>query len=70
MKKIFITLFLVLSSTFSIADDNHGHKHKMVEANAPYPTLDVELIKVPKDGYNLIILTTRFKFAPENLEPA
>ena len=70
MKKIFITLFLVLSSTFSIADDDHGHKHKMVEANAPYPTLDVELIKDTKDGYNLIIQTTNFKFAPENVNQA
>ena len=62
MKKLFITLLFVLSSTFSFADDDH--KHNMVEANAPYPTLDVELIKDAKDGYNLIIQTTNFKFAP------
>mgnify|MGYP005989764539 FL=1 len=70
MKKLFITLLFVLSSTFSIADDDHEHKHNMVEANAPYPTLDVELIKDTKDGYNLIIQTTNFKFAPENVNQA
>ena len=41
MKKLFITLLFVLSSTFSFADDDHEHKHNMVEANAPHPTLDV-----------------------------
>jgi hypothetical protein len=70
MKKLFITLLFVLSSTFSFADDDHEHKHNMVEANAPYPTLDVELIKDTKDGYNLIIQTTNFKFAPENVNQA
>jgi len=70
MKKLFITLLFVLSSTFSFADDDHEHKHNMVEANAPYPNLDVELIKDTKDGYNLIIQTTNFKFAPENVNQA
>src|SRR5210317_2639752 len=70
MKKLFITLLFVLSSTFLIADDDHEHKHNMVEANAPYPTLDVELIKDTKDGYNLIIETANFKFAPENVNLA
>ena len=70
MKKLFITLLFVLSSTFSFADDDHEHKHNMVEANAPYPTLDVELIKDTKDGYNLIIQTTNFKFAPESVNQA
>ena len=68
MHRLFITLLFVLSSTLSFADDDH--KHKMVEANAPYPTLDVELIKDTKDGYNLIIQTTNFKFAPENVNQA
>ena len=68
MHRLFITLLFVLSSTLSFADDDH--KHKMVEANAPYPTLDVELIKDTKDGYNLIIQTTNFKFAPESVNQA
>jgi len=36
----------------------------MIEANAPYPTLNVKLMKDAKDGYNLIIQTTvTFNFA-------
>ena len=67
MKKLLIITLFILSSTLSSADDDHGHKHKMAEANAPFPTLDVELIKDTKDGYNLIIQTTNFKFAPESV---
>ena len=51
-------------SNTSFADNTHSHKHKMIEANAPYPTLNVKLMKDAKDGYNLIIQTAvTFNFA-------
>ena len=70
MKKLLSIFIFVLFSNISFADDKHSHKHARIEATAPYPTLDVDLIKDTKDGYNLIIQTTNFKFAPENVNQA
>ena len=64
MKKIFLIIIIVFFSNTSFADNTHSHKHKMIEANAPYPTLNVKLMKDAKDGYDLIIQTTvTFNFA-------
>ena len=68
MKKFLLIFFFSFVSSSFAHDDNH--MHKMLEANAPYPTLAVKLIKDAKDGYNLIIQTTNFKFAPENVNLA
>lgn len=70
MKKIFLIIIIVFFSNTSFPDNTHSHKHKMIEANAPYPTLNVKLMKDAKDGYNLIIQTTNFKFAPEKVNEA
>lgn len=67
MKKLLLSLVLILSSTFTLAYDYDHHQHKMVKANASYWTLNVEIVKDTKDGYNLIIQTTNFKFAPEKI---
>ena len=70
MKKIFLIIIIVFFSNTSFPDNTHSHKHKMIEANAPYPTLNVKLMKDAKDGYNFIIQTTNFKFAPEKVNEA
>lgn len=70
MVKILLTIALFLFANISFAGDGHSHKHQMLEANSPYPTLDVEIIKDAKDGYNLIIHTSNFHFAPENVNLA
>jgi len=70
MKKILSICIFVLFLSISFADDKHSHKHAMMEATAPYPTLDVKLMKDAKDGYNLIIQTTNFTFAPEKVNLA
>ena len=70
MKKSLLIITFILFSNISFADDNHGHNHKTIEANTPYPTLNVKLMKDTKDGYNLIIQTTNFKFAPEKVNQA
>jgi len=70
MVKILLTIAVFLFANISFAGDGHSHKHQMLEANSPYPTLDVELIKDAKDGYNLIIHTSNFHFAPENVNLA
>ena len=70
MKKILSICIFVLFSSISFADDKHSHKHARIEATAPYPTLDVKLMKDAKDGYNLIIQTTNFTFAPEKVNLA
>ena len=49
MKKILSICIFVLFSSISFADDKHSHKHAMMEATAPYPTLDVKLMKDAKD---------------------
>ena len=63
MKKLYLIILIVFSNIV-LADDKHSHKHAMMEATAPYPTLNVKLMKDAKDGYNLIIQTTvTFNFA-------
>ncbi len=66
MVKILLTIALFLFANISFAGDGHSHKHQMLEANSPYPTLDVELIKDAKDGYNLIIHTSNIGI-PDNI---
>lgn len=47
--------------------DEHAMMHEMlVEASSPAPTLDVVVHKDPMSGYNVELLTTNFRFAPEN----
>jgi len=70
MKNIILFFTLIFFSIASFADDDHSHKHKMLEANVPYPTLDFEINQDAKDGYNLVIKTTNFKFTPENVNKA
>ena len=69
MKNFYILIMVLLFNNISLASDdhNHGHKHKMIEASTPFPTLNVTLEKDAMSGYNLFILTTNFEFAPENV---
>lgn len=44
----------------------HAHAMKEVDASKPVPSLALEAIKDAKDGYNLRIRTTNFRFTPES----
>jgi len=69
MKKILLIISIVLLAHISQAAENHHHKHKhsMIEASSPFPTLSIKIEKDAMSGYNLTLLTTNFKFAPENV---
>ncbi|MDC3122683.1 hypothetical protein OA525_00450 [Alphaproteobacteria bacterium] len=58
--KFFIIIVLVLFSTNSFAH-HPGHK---VEATAPFPTVNLQIMKDSEDGYNLYIDLKNFNLAP------
>ena len=58
-----ITIYLLTSFLFAGGGHTH-HKHKMIEANNPHTTLNVEINEDMKSGYNLVIHTTHFEFSP------
>ena len=59
--RFFITIVLVLFSTNSFA---HHPAHK-VEASAPFPSVNLEIMKDSVDGYNLYIDLKNFNLAPD-----
>ena len=59
--RFFIIIFLVLLSTNSFAH-HHGHK---VEATAPLPSVNLEIVEDSVDGYNLYIDLKNFNLAPD-----
>ena len=73
MTKLLITLFTLLFTSLTshvYADGKHDHQHSVIEAVAPYPTLDVEVLPDAKSGFNLVIKTTNFTFTPLNVNQA
>ena len=64
------TIIFVHLMNFAWAGSNHDHHHQMIEAVSPYPTLEVEILEDAMSGYNLIINTTNFTFAPLNVNQA
>ena len=58
--RFFIIIVLVLFSTSSFAH-HPGHK---VEVAAPFPTVNLEIMKDSVDGYNLYIDLKNFNLAP------
>ena len=63
MKKIIYFLFLIFFYQNLFAH-HPGHK---IEAEAPYPTITLKLIKDSMDGYNLFIELNNFTLAPEQV---
>ncbi|MBO8141722.1 MAG: hypothetical protein H0Z37_06005 [Firmicutes bacterium] len=47
--------------------DGHGHDHIPVTVpdDMPVPTIDITIIEDPLSGWNLHVLTTQFRWAPE-----
>ena len=63
MKKIIYSLFLIFFYQNLLAH-HPGHK---IEAEAPYPTINLKLINDSMDGYNLFIELNNFTLAPEQV---
>ena len=63
MKKIIYSLFLIFFYQNLFAH-HPGHK---IEAEAPYPIINLKLIKDSMDGYNLFIELNNFTLAPEQV---
>ena len=63
MKKIIYSLFLIFFY-HNLFAHHPGHK---IEAEAPYPTINLKLIKDSMDGYNLFIELNNFTLAPEQV---
>lgn len=63
MKKIIYSLFLIFFYNNLFAH-HPGHK---IEAEAPYPIINLKLIKDSMDGYNLFIELNNFTLAPEQV---
>jgi len=51
----------------SHSQDGHSHEHTPVTVpdGMPVPTIDINVIKDPVSGWNLHVLTTLFRWAPE-----
>jgi hypothetical protein len=63
MKKIIYSLFLIFFY-HNLFAHHPGHK---IEAEAPYPIINLKLIKDSMDGYNLFIKLNNFTLAPEQV---
>ena len=63
MKKIIYSLFLIFFYQ-NVFAHHPGHK---IEAEAPYPIINLKLIKDSMDGYNLFIELNNFTLAPEQV---
>ncbi len=48
-------------------EDHNHHKTLKISANSPIPNIEIIAKKDPVKGWNLHIITTNFKFAPELL---
>lgn len=78
-KIILIAILVALSAIFlSLKDkeeknesanfhDAMAHEMIQIDENIPAPTISVEAIKDAKDGYNLHVITTNYKWTPENV---
>ncbi len=77
MRFILIVLLNIVFCSYNFAEmrhDHHKHKvsrhsmhHKMINAQKPYPKLNLKMEKDKMDGYNLNIKVSNFTFAPENV---
>ena len=80
MKKIFKIILIVIIVALLVsflsfknkdkqtnAHDAMKHEMIQVDKNIPEPTISVEAIKDAKDGYNLHIVTTNYKWTPEKV---
>jgi hypothetical protein len=63
MKTLIYLLFLTIFY-FNLFAHHPGHK---IEAETPYPTIKIKLIKDNMDGYNLLIDLNNFTLAPEQV---
>ncbi len=53
--------------------DDNGHMHGEpveVPEEVPDPSVDIQVVEDPKSGWNLRVLTTNFRFAPEHASTA
>tara|TARA_B100001113_G_C20684602_1_gene437906 strand:- start:93 stop:527 length:435 start_codon:yes stop_codon:yes gene_type:complete len=62
MKFVFYTFFFI--SSFNAYSHHPGHK---IEANVPYPSIDMEIYKDSIDGYNLFIDLKNFTLDPSQV---
>ena len=49
---------------------NSQHHHKMYHATKPYPEIELKVQKDVMDGFNLVIVTRNFQFAPKRVNQA
>ena len=63
MKSLIYSAFLIFFY-LNLFAHHPGHK---VEAETPYPTIKLKLIKDDMDGYNLLIDLNNFTLAPEQV---
>ena len=61
-----VFLFILILFSYS-ANTEMKHHHKIYSAVKPYPIIKLKLEKDTMDGFNLIIKTSNFTFAPEKV---
>ena len=49
---------------------NSQHHHKTYHATKPYPEIELKVRKDVMDGFNLVIVTRNFQFAPNRVNQA
>ena len=63
-----ISMVFVFTASAEIKHDHQSkHHHKAYQAEKPYPDVQLKLRKDKMDGFNLIIVTRNFQFAPERI---
>ena len=63
--KLFFIIFLNLIFLFSLNAHHPGNK---IEAETPYPKINIEVSRDKLEGYNLFFNLQNFKLSPENIE--
>ncbi len=63
----FTKIKIIIFSTFIFTNTLAHHPDHKVEAQPPYPTLNLEIFKDSIDGYNLYIKLNNFKLTPRQI---
>ena len=66
---MFLKLFLIIILNFIFLSNLHAHHPgNKIEAEMPYPKINIEISRDKIEGYNLFFNLQNFNLSPENIE--
>ena len=66
---MFLKLFFIIFLNFIFLSNTYAHHPRnKIEAEIPYPKINIEFYRDKIEGYNLFFNLQNFKLSPENIE--